>query len=61
MKCPACKKGEIREDIGLIGVIFSRKKRLIAYCPICDFKNVREFDISEAQYHAEINKKAGVV
>ena len=59
IKCPKCNKTELREEVNLVGVIFARKKRLIFYCPLCDYKNVRTFDLKEEEYQAEMDKKRG--
>lgn len=55
--CPKCKKGEIMQEINYLGYIFKRKKKITFYCPLCDFKNTKIFDIKESEYQIELEKK----
>ena len=50
MLCPKCSKGEIKEIIVFEGILFNRKKKIINYCPLCDFKNEHIFRINEDTY-----------
>ena len=61
MKCPKCKQTEILQEVNLKGTIFARRKIITFYCPLCDFKNQKQFKLSENEYQAELEKKGGYV
>lgn len=58
-KCPKCKNGELREEVNLVGMIFSRKKLVTNYCVLCGWKSVTSFKLNEGEYQALLEKKGG--
>jgi hypothetical protein len=52
MNCPKCKEGEVKEQVTLKGFIF-KKKRVVTFCPLCDFKNEHIFDLSKEDTEIE--------
>lgn len=56
MKCPKCKNGEVKENINFKNKFFGFKKLKIVstICPLCDFKNIHEFEMSKEDYEIEI-------
>lgn len=48
--CPKCKKAELRKEELYAGALLKRKKKVIFFCPLCNFENVKEFNINEQQY-----------
>ena len=52
MKCPKC-QNELRENVSLRRSIFKFKKIIIFFCPICEWENKKEFDISNKDYKIE--------
>jgi len=68
MICPICNKGELKEEISLKG-FFMKRKEIITYCPICEFKKVRTIKISkddlqrvksEIEYQKEIELQKAI-
>jgi RNase P subunit RPR2 len=52
--CPKCKKAMLHKEEIYEGVILNRKKRVVFYCPICEFKNTLIFKLNEQQYQKEM-------
>jgi len=57
MICPTCKKGELKEQITIVGFIF-KKKKVYTYCNVCDFTNKKEFKLSREDIEVERDKRA---
>jgi len=51
--CKKCMKGFLMKEILYGGIIFSRTKTIILYCPYCDFRNSHKFKLNESQYQKE--------
>lgn len=56
MQCPKC-KGEVKEQTSLKGFGFWKKKVVISYCGLCDFRNEQVFKISTADKLQELKKR----
>ncbi len=52
MICPKCKKGELKEQISIRGFMF-KKKKIITFCPLCDYKNEHIFELSKEDVEIE--------
>lgn len=52
MKCPECRKGEIKEQVSLKG-FFKKKKEVTYFCPICGWENKKEFRLSNEDIELE--------
>lgn len=50
--CPKCGKAEIKEHSSVSGV-FTRKKTITFYCPLCKFENKKEFKMSKDDLEME--------
>jgi hypothetical protein len=50
--CPKCGKSEIKEHSSVSGV-FTRKKTITFYCPLCKFENKKEFKMSKDDLEME--------
>jgi len=57
MKCPKCKKGELQEHISIKGV-FKSKKVYTYFCPLCNYKNKKEFPYS---WHDKMKANAEII
>ena len=53
MSCPICNKGELKEQISFKHFLFSYKKEVITFCPICGFRKVNEFKITKDDFERE--------
>ena len=53
VKCPKCKKGELKENISYEGMLFNIKKVITTYCVLCEFRSRIMFpaSLSEKQAH----------
>ena len=72
MKCPKCKKGEIKENISynanaersskikekILGVSDYGVKIFTYFCPLCDFHKEKRIKISYYDFNAELRAKA---
>ena len=52
LRCPEC-EAEIMEEVLFYGSIFSRKKKVIYYCPLCHFENKKIFRLTNKQFNEE--------
>ena len=53
MKCPKCRKGEIKENISYDG-FFKKHKIFTYFCPICSYENKKKIRISLGQFNKEM-------
>lgn len=56
MKCPKCKKGEIKENISYRG-FFNKEKIFTYFCPLCEFHKEKRIKISLGELNAELMAK----
>ncbi len=49
LRCPKC-NSEIKKEVSFFGGIFNKKKKVIYYCPLCEFESEKIFKITNQQY-----------
>ena len=59
MKCPKCNNGEVKEQISIKGFIF-KKKIVITFCPLCDYRNEHIFNLSSQDVEIENKQRANL-
>lgn len=52
MICPKCNNKEVKEQISIKGLMF-KKKKVITFCPLCDYKNEHIFELSKEDVKIE--------
>jgi hypothetical protein len=60
MKCQKCKQGELMIQELFEGLIFNRVKKIIIFCPLCDFENIKKFKLNEDTYQNSKDKVSAV-
>jgi C4-type Zn-finger protein len=52
MKCPKCNNEELKEQVSIFGLFF-KKKKIVFYCPLCEFRNEQVFILSKEDVEVE--------
>jgi len=56
MQCPnpKCHKAQVRENVSIGRGVFSKKKIITFYCPICDWQKTKEFQMTKHDLQLEV-------
>jgi transposase-like protein len=54
VKCPKCQIDEVKEEVHYAGLIFSRRKIITNYCPVCDWEHIKKIKINEEEYQSKL-------
>lgn len=51
-RCPKCCKADVQQQISIEGLIF-KKKKVVTFCPLCDYRNEHIFNLSKQDVEIE--------
>jgi sarcosine oxidase delta subunit len=54
--CPKCHKAQVREQTS-IGGWFNKKKKIVFYCPLCEWSKKKEFKITTEDLELEMKER----